>query len=141
MNISPTISLLTAALLLAGCGANESVLKSGRETPASNAAPPASVSSFEADLEAMRTADFRWVYVLRRKDGGVIDAEDKSVIKVDTNEANRRVSSDDGKAFIIGTNTPIAPANMLNLYGRFLVEDRSPVPPSANATGNANSNK
>jgi hypothetical protein len=127
------------ALLLIACGANEGILKSGKETPSSNSQP--SKTEFEQDLDAMRTADFKFVYVLRRKDGGPIDAEDRSSIKINTVDANRRVGSDDGKAFIIGTNTAIAPSNMLALYGRFAVEDRSPAPQPDNSNANANANK
>ena len=90
----------------------------------------------------MRTADFRFVYVLRRKDGGPIDAEDRGVIKVQTNIANRRVAADDDKAFIIGSNVQIPPQNMGALYDRFAVENYSP--PSADTTNtnaNANANK
>jgi hypothetical protein len=140
-NLIRTTSLSAAAFLVASCGANEGILKSGRETPSTNLAAPSTASAFEQDLASMQTADFRWVYVLRRKDGGVMDADDRSVIKLNTGEANRRMSSDSDKAFIIGTNTPIAPANMLKLYGRFSVEDHSPEPPPANVTGNSNSNK
>lgn len=133
---SRIISAIAAAVLFAACGANETILKSGKETPASgNSAAPA-VSSFDKDLEGVRNADFRWVYVLRRKDGGVINAEDRGVIKINTTEANRRVSSDDDKAFIIGTNTPLTPSSMLNLYGRFAVEDRSPQPTPADTNAN-----
>ena len=85
----------------------------------------------------MRTADFSFVYVLRRKDGGKIDAEDRSVIRGQTAEANRRMSSDDDKAFIIGSNNQIPPTNMMALYKRFAVEDYSPAP-VANTNTNAN---
>ena len=126
-----------ALLLLTGCGANESVLKSGKETPSTNSAPQQ--PAIDQDLAAVRNADFRWVFVLRRKDGGKIDAEDRSVIKANTVEANRRVSSDDDKAFIIGTNMQIPPEKMMALYQRFAIEDHSP-PPDANTNVNGNSN-
>ena len=115
------------------CGANESILRSGKD-----AAPPPNVeskTSFEQELEAMRTADFQFVYVLRRKDGGKIDAEDRGVIKLQTSTANRRVAADDDTAFIIGTNAPIPPLNLAALYARFAVENYSP-PPAANADAN-----
>ncbi len=128
---------LTLFLVLsAGCGANDGILKSGKETPGSSNVQPR-MSAFEEDLGSMRTADFSFVYVLRRKDGGKIDAEDRSVIKAQTTDANRRMSSDDDKAFIIGTNTQIPPQNMMALYKRFAVEDYSP-PPVANTNANVN---
>jgi hypothetical protein len=131
------IILFVACLLLTACGANESVLKSGKETPAPANSQTAK-SSYEQDLDSMKTADFRFVYVLRRKDGGSIDAEDRGVIKVNTVEANRRISSDNGKAFLIGTNTLIPPEKMTALYQRFAIEDLSPpVDPSVNGNSNA----
>ena len=144
MKMSPTIRgpvssiLLLLALIASSCGPNEGILKSGKEMP-----PPANVDSrttFARELDAMQTADFRWVYVLRRKDGGKIDAEDRSVIKLQTTDANRRVAADDDKAFIIGSNVPVPPPNLAALYGRFAVEDHSPPPPPATNT-NANAAK
>lgn len=128
------------ALLVAACGANEGILSSGKETPVPSD-PQSSRTAFEQEIEAMRTADFRFVYVLRRKDGGPIDADDKASIKINTVDANRRVAADDGKAFIIGTNNPIPPAKMLAVYGRFAVEDRSPPRPLDDSNINANAAK
>lgn len=126
--------LLLAWVINSACGANESILKSGKESPQANAE---SATPFAKDLDAMRTADFQFVYVLRRKDGGKIDAEDRGVIKVNTSTANRRVAADDDEAFIIGTNTAIPPQNMAALYQRFAVDNYSP-PPPANLNANAN---
>lgn len=128
--------LFLAVAFAVGCGANDGILKSGKETPAPSNVQPTK-SAFEEDLGSMRTADFSYVYVLRRKDGGKIDAEDRSVIKAQTTDANRRMSSDDDKAFIIGTNTQIPPKNMFVLMARFAVENYSP-PPVANTNTNAN---
>lgn len=130
------IALTVFLVLSAGCGANDGILKSGKETPASSNAQPGK-SVFEEDLGSMRTADFSYIYVLRRKDGGKIDAEDRSVIKAQTSDANRRMSSDDDKAFIIGSNNQIPPKNMMALYKHFAVEDYSPPPPPTNTNANA----
>lgn len=133
---------LLLTLFGSGCGPNESVLNSGKETPQANAA--SDKSPFEKDLDAVRTADFTYVYVLRRKDGGKIDAEDRSVIKLQTATAPRRVSADDDKAFIIGSNAPLMPQNLTTLYDRFAVENYSQPPPAntnVNANTKANSNK
>lgn len=131
--------LLLFSLTAAGCGGNESILKSGKEsTPQANAQP--AKTSFQLDLDAVRAADFSFVYVLRRKDGGVIDAEDKSVIRLQTAQANRRVAADDGRAFIIGSNFQLPAQNIAAIYGRFAVENYSPVPTPV-ANGNVNANK
>ncbi|MFN0141736.1 MAG: hypothetical protein ACKVQW_16810 [Pyrinomonadaceae bacterium] len=126
------IVILVVAIFVFGCSANERVLKSGREdTPRTNAAP--TQTTFADELDEFRTADFQYILVLRRKDGGEIDAQDRSVIKLNTDGANRRVSADNGKAFIIGTNNAIPPKNIAAIYARFAVEDYSPEPtPEAN---------
>ncbi len=132
------ISLFLLAITFASaCGANEGILKSGKETPA-----PSNIESEKTpiakDIEAMQTAGFSFIFVLRRKDGGTIDAEDRGVIKLNTADANRRVAADDNKAFIIGSNFQIPPKNLATLYDRFAVENYSQVPapiakPEANA--------
>ena len=133
-----SLFLLSFSIFIAACGANEGILKSGKD-----ASPQANVETktpFAKELEAMRTADFQFVYVLRRKDGGVMDGEDRGVIRVNTSLANRRIAADDDKAFIIGSNNQIPPQNMMALYERFAVENYSP-PPAANSNSNANTNK
>lgn len=121
--------ILAVSVVASGCGANESVLRSGKEPAGqSNSAPVK--TSFDTDLEGMRTAGFSFIYVLRRQDGAVIDPQDKSVIRVQTTQANRRISADDGKAVIIGSNFQLATPNMAALYQRFAVENYSPAPAS-----------
>lgn len=122
-----------------GCGANETVLRSGKETRihANNANEK---TSFAKDLDAMRTAGFVFIYVVRRKDGGVIDAEDVSVIKLQTVDTNRRVKADGDRAVMIGSNKQVPPDNLAVLYERFAVENYSETP-IVDANVNANSNK
>ena len=127
------------ALIASACGGNEAILKSGKE-PAAQANAESGKTTFESDLEAVRVADFSFVYVLRRKDGGIIDVEDKSVIRLQTAQANRRVAADDGRAFIIGSNFALPPKNMAAIYDRFAVENYSPAP-SPTTASNANTNK
>lgn len=112
------------SLISIACGANEGILKSGRETPVVSNSTPV-VTSLEKDVEEMRTADFKFIYVLRRKDGGKIDAADRVVIKEQTIDANRRVSSDSGKAIVVGSNFAIPPDKLLAIYDRFAVENYS----------------
>ena len=119
--------LVSSGLLMAGCGANDKILQSGKDANPQSG-PASTKSTLESDIEAMRTANFSFIYVLRRKDGGVIDPEDKSVIRLQTTQANRRVSSDDGKAVIVGSNFQIPAQSMAAIYQRFAVENYSPVP-------------
>ncbi len=125
-------SLIAGASLLAfvGCGPNQRIIQSGNENPPANLfrrkVEPA-VSSFENDLEAMRTADFYFILVFRRKDRAMFDADDKQFLAANIpTEVNRRQLSDEGKALIVGTNFLI-PDNMLSiLIERFDLEDLSP---------------
>lgn len=133
------VFLLSLLVLAAACGANEGVLRSGKDaSPQANAGNQK--TPFARELESMRDANFTFIYVLRRKDGTAINAEDRGVIKLRTADANRRLSSDDDKAFIIGSNVQLSPQNMIALYDRFAVENYSP-PPIPETNGNANANK
>ncbi len=91
----------------------------------------------EQDLQAMRNAEFSTVFVLRRKDGGQFDSVDRLVVRENTALANRRVTGDEEKAVIVGSNFPIDPKNLAALRERFQFEDHSP-PPPANTNSNAN---
>ena len=133
------IALLLAAAISIGCRANETVLQSGKETPrVSNAGTPK--SDFDSDLDGMRSAGFNFIYVLRRKDGAPMETEDRGVIRTNTVDMNRRVSADDGRAFIIGSNYQLPPANHSALVARFEIQDLSP-PPTPTPAVNTNSNK
>ena len=129
------ICLLT--VFLTACGANDGILKDGKANSGSTNSTPVK-SSVERDIDDMRTAGFQLIYVLRRKDGKPFDADDRGFIKAKTDDANRRVSSDDEKAFVIGSNRPAIPANWLSIYDKFAVEDYSPPPPT---DVNTNTNK
>ena len=118
------IPLIILLGFLSACGANEGILKSGKDSVLSTNSTPV-LSSLAKDVDEMRTADFKFIYVLRRKDGALMDAEDKSVIRMQTYQANRRVSSDGGKAVVVGSNTAIPPDKMLAVYDRFAVENFS----------------
>ena len=113
------------------CGPNQRIIESSQENTAqasqsteSNSSP--TVRTFDQDLTAMRTADFNFVYVFRRRDGGVFDADDKAFISSTTPpEMNRKTLSDGGKAVIVGSNFRM-PAEILNVFkSRFAFEDHS----------------
>ena len=96
------------------------------------AAPPVAVeekqSSFESDLQTMRTANFEYVFVFRRKDGGEFDSDDRKYLRTySPAETNRFVSTDGGKAFIAGSKYKFPPENLETLRLRFNVEDFSAV--------------
>lgn len=126
------------SLCIFGCGVNDNVLRSGKETPIQ--ANVERKSDLEADLDAMHTAGFNFIYILRRKDGGAIASDDINVIKQQTVDTNRRVKTDSDRAVIIGSNYQVSANSMAVLSTRFLIEDHSP-PPSADANVSANLNK
>ncbi len=129
---------LFSVSLVLGCGANEKVLRSRNETPApviTNSEPEK--IPFARDLEDMRTVGFAFIYALRRKDGGKIDAGDRGFIKQQTADTNRRELADEGRAVIIGSNFLIPANNLKALYDRFAVENYSP-PAAANTNTNMN---
>jgi len=74
----------------------------------------------------MRTADFRYIWIIRRKDGGVMDSADKAIIRPNTIDMNRRVVTDDGKAVIIGSNAVPFKENFDALASAFAIQDVSP---------------
>ena len=126
-----TLILFLVAVAGIACGPNQRIMNSANENPP-RAASTADVNTtpaprtFEQDLEAMRTADFNFIYVFRRKDGGVLDADDRGFIgRTTPSEMNRRTVSDGGKAVIIVSNFRL-PQDILNVFKeRFVFEDFS----------------
>jgi len=81
---------------------------------------------FERDLQTMRTANFDFVYVFRRKDGGAFDAEDRKYLRTYApRETNRFISTDNDKAFIAGSSYKFTAENLETLGKRFNIEDYS----------------
>lgn len=108
------------------CTPNQRIINSAAETPVPVPSSSTVPAGFAVDLEAMRTADFKFILVFRRKDGSPFDAEDKAWINANTPpDVNRRKLSDDGKAVIIGSNFPFMPGTIGNLTSRFVMEDHS----------------
>jgi hypothetical protein len=134
MKTTLTSSVFLAVLILLGssCGPNQRILESANENQPSNAEPVAvnmnssrAISSFDQDLDAMRTADFKFIVVFRRKDGQPLDAADKELISRTGSQANRRRLSDGGKAVIIGSNFPFNTGEFEGLTKRFKMDDYS----------------
>jgi len=137
------------ACAAAACGPNQRILESANEnrptdselaSANSNAAPlPA---GFEQDLESMRTADFKFILVFRRKDDQPMDAADKDWISRNVGaQANRRRLSDGGKAIIIGSNFPFPPLPKESSrfkMDNFSKSDSGPVFVNSNTKTNAN---
>lgn len=142
----PIIAAMSAVSMASiACGPNPRIMNSAAETPESVSQQPVR-SAYETDIEAMRTADFNFIYVFRRKDGAAMTAEDRSFVIANTPvETNRRKVSDGERAIILGSNFRFPPEIIAKLAERFAFEDLSK-PESelqklaANAEANANSN-
>ncbi|MCA1623405.1 MAG: hypothetical protein LC778_06305 [Acidobacteria bacterium] len=84
------------------------------------------IPPFERDLQTMRTANFDFIYVFRRNDGGAFDTEDRKYLRANApRETNRFISTDDGKAFIAGSSYKFTAENLETLGKRFNIEDYS----------------
>lgn len=136
--------LLLAVAVVCSCAPNQRIVESNgqwsnAEANRAAATPVPVQRTLEQDIESMRTADFLFIYVVKRKDGGPLDAEDKrfaSVVIPD--EMNRRTVSSDGKAILIGSNFRIPDESRKLIEERFAFEDLSPdiVTPIANTNTN-----
>ncbi len=136
-----TFFLLIFAAFGFSCKPNSAIVNSqkGNQTSSVNSANKFA-NSFERDLETMRTADFDFIFVMRRKDGGKLDADDKTYIKMNSPvSTNRFIVSDAEKAVIAGSKFKFAAENIMALQDRFAVEDFSK-PAAADAPMNANIN-
>lgn len=138
--------LLIGGFLSLACQPNAAILESAKnstEARANSQAEPA-VRSFDRDLETMRTANFDYIYVMRRKDGAVLDGDDKKYVKLNSPvETNRFILSDEEKAVIAGSKYKFAEQNLMALRDRFNIEDFSKPQPDAPSPPNAaeNSNR
>lgn len=134
--ISRVLVFAAAVLLVCSCAPNQRIVESNAELSGgqtnTNAAATPVVSSFEQDIESMRTADFQFIYVFRRTDRQPLDADDKRFASnAIPPEMNRRTVSDEGKAIIVGSNFRMPPENMKVLRERFAFEDFSRPDPGA----------
>ncbi len=94
--------------------------------PASNQTSENEIQPFERDLQTMRTANFDFVYVFRRKDGGAFDSEDRKYLRANApRETNRFISTNEGRAFIAGSSYKFMSENLETLGKRFNIEDYS----------------
>ena len=141
LTISVLLTFAAAALL--ACGPDQRIIESGNTNSAQSSSSetnsaPAATPSLEQDVEAMRNADFNFIYVFRRKDGQRLDADDRkfmsAVIPV---EINRRTISDSGKVLICGSNFRIPPEAWNEMKVRYTFDDYSK-PESEIMGGNAN---
>lgn len=124
-------------LINAACGDSSAQKNSN----APNASPEVKLTAVERDVKTMQTADFDYIFVFRRKDGGVFDGEDKAYLKANSPaDTNRFVLSDEEKAVVAGSSYEFKPENLEKLGERFIVENFSPVKKSEDNTNQAAEN-
>ena len=128
------VVLCLASVMNSAC-ADQRILKANKNTaPVST---ENTKTSFESDLETMKTANFEFIFVIRRKDGGAFDSEDrKFLISNKPAQINRFILTDEEKAFIAGSKYQFPEENLKNIKTRFNVEDFSAV--KAQEPGNSN---
>ena len=116
--------------LTAACAPNQRIVNSSAEREQKAAPreqdPTPETALLETDVAAMRTADFNFIYVFRRRDGAVLDAEDRAFMSGNIPfEINRKILSDAGHALVIGSNFRIPPENFAALKERFSFQNFS----------------
>ena len=135
--------VLAAAAFVCSCSPNQRIVESNSQwanQEANRAAATPVPKTVEQEIEAMRTADFIFVYVIRRKDGGPLDAEDKQFASsVIPGQMNRRTVSTDGKAILIGSNFRMPAEERKLIEERFALEDLSRDPEALNQNQNTTS--
>lgn len=122
------LAAMSTWLLMSSCTPNQRIIESNAER-APESAPktsPISPPKLEDEIAAMRTADFNFIYLFRRKDGAELDQDDRAFIRSHTPyEINRKTISDESRALLIGSNFRFPPEDFKALKVRFLFEDLS----------------
>lgn len=143
--IGTSILLVVFAVGVCSCAPNQRIVESnGQWTNAETNRPAATPvrASLERDIAAMRTADFLFIYLIKRKDAGPLDAEDKKFAgAVIPGEMNRRTVADEGKAILIGSNFRMPDESRKLIEERFAFQDLSRDIPATNSNANTQDNR
>ncbi len=135
------LTVLCGVSLVSFACTNQKLLKSNKNATKTNSVENIQ-TSFESDLQTMKTANFDYIFVFRRKDGGAFDGEDRKYLRSNSPaQINRFVLTDDGKAFIAGSKYRFPEENLETLQMRFNVEDYSAVKEEAPEKTNQDSEK
>ena len=118
------VLMLVASTLTWSCAGSEST-EIAEEVPAPPPSTP-ELSEYEAELSAFKTADFDYIYSLKRKDGGVMTSDDKQFVRNNSHFATNRFSLiDDDKVIFAGSNYKFPEEGLQRLKERFELEDYS----------------
>ncbi len=119
------IFALAVSIVFLNLGCESPSLKAN-QAAANQAAVEKKPSDYEQDLQTMQNANFEYVFVFRRKDGGVLDGEDKKYLKANSPAAtNRFILTDENKAAIAGSSYKFEPENLEKLQQRFAIDNLS----------------
>lgn len=143
MKTQHLIPFLIFLLVALGCQPSQTVLNDRQPTPEPSVAstPEIPVDDFQERLKSVQTGGFDFVYVFRRKDGNVFDAEDKQYLRENLPpDTNQKQLTSDNRALIIGSNYIFPLVNLDALKKRFKIEDYSPKDES-NKESNSNVNR
>ena len=133
--------LLVAVTLVCSCAPNQRIVESNGQwanQEANRASATPVQKTIEQEIESMRTADFIFIYVIRRKDGTTLNPEDREFASsVIPGQMNRRTVSTDGKAILVGSNFRMPQEERKLIEERFTLEDLSRDPEVQNLNTNS----
>jgi hypothetical protein len=116
-NCRGLVTLLVFIVLIAPVSCNRSGSRG-------NEAATNKLSTFERDFALVRRNNFRQVYVISRLDGGALNADDKTYLKMNMPiETTMRILTDADRRLIVGTNYELKPEHLAAINERFKLED------------------
>jgi len=122
-NLTVFAFVLCLALIVSGCHKFDDSSESN-STPSKPAASP--LVGFAKDLQFIKNGQYTYIFVLTRKDGKKLDAEDKEYLRKNVPQIVDLVTTEEGKKAIIGTNFNLEEGPMMAaLKKRYVVEDYS----------------
>lgn len=118
-------SILFVALFNFACTprAFEKANVGASNTTTTNAPVETKPVTVEDEIEKLRTADLKFIYVFRRKDSTAFDSDDRSFLRTNLPFNNRVVRADEDRVVIVGSNYVFPAENLTYLRTRFNVEE------------------
>ena len=118
--------ILIAFFVLACNRSGSNSESTNAETVAASPKPNASpLSDFEESLKFVRNGQFTYIYVISRKDGKPLDAQDKEFLDKYAPQIVDRAATKDKTKIVVGTNFNLEEGNLTLIKKRFNVEDYS----------------
>jgi hypothetical protein len=122
----PVITIILIAILFtAFTGCQRAPSTEEKPDTSSYHPEPTPATDFERQMDFIRGAHFKYVWVFSRPDGQIFTKEDGEIFRKNTPKVVDRVAVDGGKQYITGSNFDLEPAQKAALKKRFKVEDYS----------------